>query len=428
VSPPSTLRALRDAIARRERSCREVVAAHLDRIEEHNGRLGALCHVDAEAALEAAADLDARIANGIPVGPLAGIPVSVKDAFSVRGMPARAGMPSEPSSPRPEDAPAVARLRALGAVVVGKSAVPEGLRGIATESPVAAPTRHPRDRSRVVGGSSGGSAVAVATGMAAFDLASDLHGSIRVPASFVGVAGLRLTPGVLSKRLHLPWPYTARIEPPESAPGFVGQSARDLADILGALRGSVIEARAPRRLGIVRPDRRATDHAVAAGIEAAWEALDVPLVEVEPPGGIERLLKVGWALARAEIAFASPDASTLDVGSYLRLLDERAALAAWWDELDLDGLLVPAAPCVAPRRADLPAIWVDGTKLDQERAFDWAVVTSALRMPSVTLPVGDEGGLPFAMQLAARSGDDEGAVTLALWAEEVLAFSPDTRP
>lgn len=422
------MRKLREAIAQGKRTCREVVEEHLQRIEEHNHRLGALCHVAAEVALKEAADLDSRIQHDIPVGPLAGIPVSVKDAFSVRGMPARAGMSSEPSSPRREDAPAVARLRALGAIVVGKSAVPEGLRGIATESPVAVPTLHPRDPSRVVGGSSGGSAVAVATGMAAFDLASDLHGSIRVPASFVGVAGLRLTPGVLSKRLHLPWPYTARIEPPESAPGFIAPSVSDLAEILAALRGSVINARAPRRLGIVRPNRLTTDHAVAEGIETAWEALGVPLIEVEPPGGIERLLEVGWALAKAEIAFASPPASTFDVGTYLSLLDERAALMAWWDELDLDGLLVPAAPCVAPRRQDLPALWVADTKLDEERAFDWAVLTSALRMPSVTLPVGDKGGLPFGMQLATRSGKDEGAVALALWAEEVLAYSFDIRP
>src|ERR1700722_13486404 len=167
--------ALRQKLCARAISAVELTKATLARIDEVNPRLNALIALDPAGALAAATESDARIARG-EASALAGLPIRGKDAFNVRGFPASGGAPALRER-RPEaDAPAVARLRAAGAIILGKSNTPVFASDFQTYNPVYGVTNHPLNAAFSPGGSSGGAAVAVATGMAALELASDLGG------------------------------------------------------------------------------------------------------------------------------------------------------------------------------------------------------------------------------------------------------------
>ncbi|MFL6119645.1 amidase [Actinophytocola sp.] len=170
----------------------------LARIEELNGSLNAFCLVDAAGALAAAAESEERWRRGEPHGLLDGVPVSVKDLLLTRGWPTLRGSHTiDPDQLWDVDAPSVARLREHNAVILGKTTTPElGWKGV-TDSSLTGVTRNPRDATKTSGGSSGGAAVAVATGMGTVSIGSDGGGSIRIPASFSGVFGLKPTYGLV---------------------------------------------------------------------------------------------------------------------------------------------------------------------------------------------------------------------------------------
>jgi aspartyl-tRNA(Asn)/glutamyl-tRNA(Gln) amidotransferase subunit A len=191
--------ALHDLVTRREISCTEVVRAHLDRIGERNPALNAVQTPDPEGALAAAADLDARLARGETPPPLAGVPVLVKDNLCTRGLRTTCGSKILENYIPPYDATCVSRLREAGAVILGKTVLDEFAMGSSTENSAFGPARNPWDPSRVPGGSSGGSASAVAAGMAPLALGSDTGGSVKQPAALCGVAGLRPTYGRVSR-------------------------------------------------------------------------------------------------------------------------------------------------------------------------------------------------------------------------------------
>src|SRR5689334_2133996 len=173
----------------RERSVSpsELVEAHLREIEERNPALNAFVEVFAERARE-----EAR-ASQHPAGLLAGVPVTVKDSFDVAGVPTRAGSRLRSAQPAAADAVAVARLRAEGAIILGKTNTPELLASYETDNFLTGRTNHPLDPERTPGGSSGGEAAAIAAFCSPGGLASDGGGSIRVPAHFCGIAGLKPT-------------------------------------------------------------------------------------------------------------------------------------------------------------------------------------------------------------------------------------------
>ena len=174
----------------------EAVEAALVRIEELDGALNAFCAVDAPGALEAARASEQRWQRGAPMGLLDGIPVAIKDLFLTRGWPTlRGSLLIDPDQPWTEDAPSVARLREHGAVLIGKTTTPElGWKGV-TDSPRCGVTGNAWDPSRTSGGSSGGSASAVASGMVPMATGTDGGGSIRIPAGFSGIFGLKPTYG-----------------------------------------------------------------------------------------------------------------------------------------------------------------------------------------------------------------------------------------
>ena len=219
------------SIASRKISPVELVDAARRAYEERNPRLNAIITPTFEAARAEAVASERRVARGEPLRPLEGLPLAVKDSIPVAGVRTTYGSPLFRDNVPTEDALHVRRLRDAGAIVVGKTNTPEFEVGINTRNPVFGQTLHPLDEARGCGGSSGGSAVALATGMCAIADGTDHGGSIRIPASLVGVAGLRPSPG------RVPLYPTVWVADTLSVAGPLARSARDLALMLSVMAG-----------------------------------------------------------------------------------------------------------------------------------------------------------------------------------------------
>jgi aspartyl-tRNA(Asn)/glutamyl-tRNA(Gln) amidotransferase subunit A len=222
--------ALGRALAAKDVSSVEVVAALLARIEAQRA-LGAFLHVDAEGALAAARVIDARRARGEVLGPLAGVPIAHKDIFVTRGMPSTAGSKMLEGYASPFDASVVERLAAAGAINLGKLNCDEFAMGSANENSAFGVVKNPWDTARVPGGSSGGSAAAVAARLLPAATGTDTGGSIRQPASFSGISGIKPTYGVCSR-----WGMVAFASSLDQA-GPLARSAEDCALLLSAMSG-----------------------------------------------------------------------------------------------------------------------------------------------------------------------------------------------
>ncbi|MGC1374006.1 MAG: amidase, partial [Candidatus Sulfotelmatobacter sp.] len=194
-----TIDAARSDIQERKTTALTLAEEHYSRIEKQDAEIGAYLTLSKERALEQADLIDRMAAEGKPLPPLGGVPVAIKDVMSTRGVRTTAGSKSLEKYIPPYDCTAVARMEAAGAVVLGKTNCDEFAMGSSNENSAFRPAHNPRDLTRVPGGSSGGSAAAVAADLAVAALGSDTGGSIRQPASFCGVVGLMPTYGRVSR-------------------------------------------------------------------------------------------------------------------------------------------------------------------------------------------------------------------------------------
>jgi len=222
-------------IRERQVSSLELTQAVLGRIERLNGRLTAIVQYDRDRAITAARAADDVLARRGPSGPLHGVPVTVKDTFDTAGIISTGGTLGRAQFIPPADATVVRLLRAAGALVLGKTNVPEFAMAVETDNLLYGRTNNPYDLAHTAGGSSGGPAAAVAAGLSALEVGSDGGGSIRLPAHYCGVAALKATPGRISQAGHFPEPYGSSSR--MLACGPIARRVRDLRLALSVLGG-----------------------------------------------------------------------------------------------------------------------------------------------------------------------------------------------
>ena len=403
----------------------ELVDAHLGQIARRNPDLNAFVRVFDEQARE-----DARaLVRGDRRGLLHGIPVTVKDSFDIAGQPTRVGCASRPETRAARDATAVARLRAAGAIVIGRTNTSEMLRDYACENPVTGRTHNPWDRSRSPGGSSGGEAAAIAAYCSAGGLASDGGGSIRIPAHFCGIAGLKPTPGRIPGTGHVP-----PLGYPTGLVTTVGPMARTVTDLrllFSALAGYDSQDPFSVPVPLREPPLRAlkigvweqfydvpVQEEIAQAVSRASGMLDAQGFTVDSfePCGLERAPNV-WAFLFGQWP-GSPGEFTAE--QVLVTLAERDRMRA---ELlrqmeDVAALVMPVCGIVAFRHGERK--WKVGER--EIGAFQMAmpaVLANVLGLPAVTLPVSVSAeGLPIGVQLVGRPYEDELLLEIAVRLEE----------
>ena len=232
------------ALRRRELSSRELLQAYRTRTDRLNPAINAVVTWDDRAAETAAAADDAAV-RGELWGPLHGLPITIKDSLETAGLRTTGGAPEWAHHVPTRDADAVARLRSAGAIVIGKTNLPAYAADSQTYNPLFGTTNNPWNTERAVGGSSGGSAAAVAAGLTGLDLGSDLGGSIRNPAGYCGVFGLRPSHGIIPTRGHLPGPPGSLAEVDLATVGPLARSAADLGLALDVRPGRTRRRRSP---------------------------------------------------------------------------------------------------------------------------------------------------------------------------------------
>ena len=273
--------ALAAAIRAKEISSVELLELYLDRIARLNPGINAVVTIDEDAARTRAQEADAALVRGESWGPLHGVPMTLKETFQTAGMRTTAGLEEFAAFVPEVDADVTARLRAAGAVIFGKTNVPEGAIDYQCFNPVFGVTNNPWNEDRTSGGSSGGAAAALAAGFTALEVGSDLGGSIRTPSHSCGVYGLKPTFGIISVHGHLPPPPGALMEMDNVVVGPMGRSPDDLDLGLDVLAGPDAVRGVAWKLEL--PPPRATalkDFRVGAWLDDSDCPVDAPMLEV----------------------------------------------------------------------------------------------------------------------------------------------------
>lgn len=401
-------------------------------IERLNPTIKAVTRLLADRALAEAAAVDAAVAAGHDPGPLAGVPYGVKDLFDVAGLPTTAGAARlRDAPPAAADAEAIAQLKAAGAVLVATLNMDEFAYGFATVNATWGTTRNPHDPARLAGGSSGGSAAAVASGMLPFALGSDTNGSVRIPASLCGLYGTKPTHGSLP--MGGVYPFVDSLDDV----GVFTRHASDLPLLHAVLAGSPMTARwdGPRvaMLGGWFADNRTP--VMVEAMEALARALGDPPVVTLPDVG--RARSAAFLMTAAEggarhlpalrddpMAFdpATRDrfiaGAALPTAAYLDALAERerfrAAVAALFGRYDV--LIAPAVPGVAPL-VDDPVVIIDGAAVPARAMLGVYAQPISFVGPAVVAAPLPVDGLPLGVQLIGAPGSDAQIQQLAIQLE-----------
>ncbi|MFE9833655.1 amidase [Streptomyces sp. NPDC005551] len=447
------------AVRARELSPVELTESVLARIAAVEGRLGAYVTVAADAALAAAVRAEREISGSGPRGPLHGIPMALKDLIDAEGMPTTASSHVRAGHVAERDSRVAERLGAAGAVLLGKTHTHEFAYGLTTPQ-----TNNAWDHNRVAGGSSGGSAVAVAAGGATFAMGTDTGGSIRVPAALNGVVGLKPTYGLVPRTgvTSLSWsldhvgPLTRTVQDVALVlSATAGHDPRDPASVSGPvldrfpggdLRGLRVGVPRNHYFDRVTPE---VEESVRGAIERLAE-LGAELVDVEIP--MARYIQaVQWGLMVPEATAyherslrATPDLYAADVrilleageltsaGDYLRAQRARTMMRDAWARMfdGIDVLAAPTVPMTAAEAGQDAVEWADGTtEAVSDSYVRLCAPANITGVPALTLPVGhDRAGLPIGMQLMARPFHDATVLRVGRVYEESVASAGRLAP
>ncbi|MBM4464045.1 MAG: amidase [Chloroflexi bacterium] len=442
----------------------EVIQSYLVRIDTLNEALNAYITVTRDQALADARRYEEEILRGDYRGPLHGVPVALKDLYDTAGVRTTAASKIYAQRVPQEDATSVARLRAAGAVLIGKTNLHEFAYGVTADSSFFGPTRNPWDPERVAGGSSGGSGAAVAAGLCAVATGSDTGGSIRIPAALCGTVGLKPTYGRISGHGLLPLSWTL------DHPGPMARSVYGAAVMLSAMAG--YDPRDPASVDVPVPDYTAgLRHGVAGlriGLDPQWalsgihedvraafqgalavlEDLGAEIVEVSVPRvveGMEAALTILMAEATAiheKFLRSRPDdyqpdvRARLEKGLAIRGIDYgrarrtgellRRDLAALFQRVDL--LATPMCGIIAPKIGQREVI-IDGEAVPVMAPLTrYTRVFNLTGLPAISVPCAfSPEGLPIGLQLVGRAWD-EATVLWAAYAYETAAEWTQRRP
>jgi Asp-tRNA(Asn)/Glu-tRNA(Gln) amidotransferase A subunit family amidase len=445
-------------IRQRKISPVELAEAHLAKIERLNPKLNAFVHVDSERVRSEARNAEAAVMHDEALGPLHGVPISIKSSLDVAGLRCEAGTRLRAGHLATEDAPLVARLRQAGAVVLGVTNTPELLMAWETDNLLYGRTNSPWDLERTAGGSSGGEAAAIAAGMSAGGVGSDGGGSIRVPAHFSGICGLKPTPGRVPATGHFP-----ASGGPFALIGVVGPMARTVGDLRalfevmqGANEGDACAApvslRWPSddetkqlRVGYFEDDGRTPITAeTRAAVQTAAKALQDAGLQVEPfrPEGLEEarvlwkkfFVGAGGMLIRPMFCGRVGDLSPilkqfLEWSAAEPPLTGEGLLDAWIGRDALRArfleqmrkypiLLCPAAAIPAFRHGERS--WtIEGKTVEYLDAWSYTEWFNLLGNPAAVVPVSSSSkGLPIGVQIVGRPWEEEQVLTVAATLEQ----------
>ena len=447
-----------ERISRKQLSSIELLQSHLSRIKELNTKLNAFVQVDADGARRQAQHADEAVRNGEELGPLHGVPISIKGSIEVAGLRCESGSKLRQGLIATRDAPLVSRLRRAGAIILGVTNSPELLMAWETDNVLYGRTNSPWDLEHTPGGSSGGEAAAIAAGMSAGGVGSDGGGSIRVPAHFSGICGLKPTPGRIPATGH--FPVSAG---PFALIGVVGPMARTVSDLKvlfevmqgpddGDPSAAPVPVRWPReddlkriRIGYFEDDGRTPVTAeTRAAIQTAAQGLRRAGFQVElfRPDGLELARQLWWKIfGVAGGMLLGPMLKGHD-GEISPLLKQFSSWVAaepahsgkslldTWVQRDLlrmkifaqmrqyPVLLCPAAAVPAFRHGERS--WqVEGKTVNYLDAWSYTEWFNLLGTPAAVVPVGKSPeGLPIGVQISARPWEEEIVLSVAAALEE----------
>lgn len=439
----------------------DLLKAALGRHEQTHAKINAVVAADLERALERARAIDDHRARGDSLGPLAGLPMTIKDTMDVSGMPASSGLDAYRHRVA-EDATAVAHARRAGAVIWGKTNIPVLAADWQSYNRLYGTSNNPWDQTRTTGGSSGGAAAALAAKVTALEIGSDIGGSLRVPANFCGVFSHKPTWGLVTQHGHVPPAPGSWSERDLNVIGPMARSARDLRLLLSLIADSPVAATAPQanlretKVGLwlddprlpLDPEARVVIEAFAKQLEevgAKVELISSPvnveillhaymtllggvLAEDMPAGQIRAMEMIRPFASRALKRGASPFSTSAMAMAYTARHREWTAADAVRMRLmhemegvfeNFDVILAPVTPVPAfphdhspfnKRRLKLS----DGETIPYTTMLGWIGLATACRLPATVVPAGRTGaGLPVGVQLIGPHGGDSRTLSVA---------------
>jgi Asp-tRNA(Asn)/Glu-tRNA(Gln) amidotransferase A subunit family amidase len=445
-------------VRKKEISPVELLDAHLERIGQLNPKLNAFAHLDPERARQSAKKAESAVMRGEKLGPLAGVPITIKSSIDVAGLRCEAGTKLRAGYVAAGDAPLVARLKAAGAVILGNTNVAELLMAWETDNLLYGRTNNPWDLERTPGGSSGGEAAAIASCCSAGGVGSDGGGSIRVPAHFSGICGLKPTPGRIPAAGHFPVGVG-----PFALLGVVGPMTRTVADLqamfevmAGSDDGDPCAAPVPveriSQEGVKKihigffeeDDATPTTAETRAAVRTAAEALEKSGFRVSPfrPDNLERARQVWWSMfgvAGGMLLGPMLAGHEDELSPVLRQFHETVAseaphtadslLGAWCERDELRLRLAQQMrnfPVFICPVASIPAFrhrersWkIEGRSVEYPQAFSYTQWFNLLGNPAAVVPVGGSPeGLPIGVQIVGRPYEEGTVLAVAAAVEQ----------